>query len=106
MTTKTSHEAKQRPWIYAIETNRAVRDSLRWVQNFLEEHGIRVTRVAHLTSLLLERPAAMTWGEFKTVIRKIVQRRIGSVLMISSRTGRVFLCSNRSHQPGRFQRLA
>jgi hypothetical protein len=106
MTTKTSHKAKQRPWTYAIETNRAVRDSIRWVQDFLEQHGIQVTRVAHLTSLLLERPATMTWDEFKAIIRKIVQPRIGSVMITSCRTGSVFLCSNRGNQPGEFQRLA
>ena len=48
----------------------------------------------------------MSWDEFKAVIRAVLQPRIGSVVLSSCRTGRVFLCSNRGNQPGVFQRLA
>lgn len=106
MKTRTEKTAKRKPRIYAAETNRAKRDSIRWVVDFLERHGIKVTRVAHLTSVLLERPPEMTWAEFKAIIRSVPQPRVGSVLLTSCTTGRVFLCSNRGNQPGVFQRLA
>jgi len=99
-------KVKQRRRIYAAETNRAMRDSTRWVKEFLERHGIKVTIIAHRTSVLLERPGTMSWPEFKDLIRLILQPRIGSVLLTSCTTGRVFLCSNRGNQPGVFQRLA
>jgi hypothetical protein len=83
-----------------------LRDNIRWVVAYLERHGITVTRIRHLTALLLERPPSMSWDEFKAVIRAVLQPRIGSVVLSSCRTGRVFLCSNRGNQPGVFQRLA
>jgi hypothetical protein len=104
--TKERANHRQKPRLYSAETNRAMRDSIRWVVSFLERHGIKVTRIAHLTSVLLERPPEMTWAEFKDIIRSVPQPRIGSVLLTSCTTGRIFLCSNRGNQPGVFQRLA
>ena len=104
--TKTRKKRKQGPWTYLAETNRALRDNIRWVVAYLERHGITVTRIRHLTTILLERPPSMSWDEFKTIIRSVLQPRIGSVVLSSCRTGRVFLCSNRGNQPGVFQRLA
>ena len=106
MKTRTNEKPKRAPWIYLAETNRALRDNVRWVVAYLERHGITVTRIRHLTALLLERPPSMSWAEFKAVIRSVLQPRIGSIVLSSCRTGRVFLCSNRGNQPGVFQRLA
>ncbi len=104
--TTTKEKAKRRPRLYLAETNRALHDNIRWVVDYLEQHGIIVTRIQHLTTLLLERPPTMTWANFKVVIRSVLQPRIGSIVLSSCRTGRVFLCSNRGNQPGVFQRLA
>jgi hypothetical protein len=106
MKTRTKERAKREPRVYTAETNRAMRDSIRWVVRFLERHGIKVTRIAHLTSVLLERPPQMSWAQFTAILRAVPQPRIGSVLVTSCTTGRVFLCSNRGNQPGVFQRLA
>ena len=106
MKIRTKKTAKRKPRRYTAETNRAMRDSIRWVKGFLERQGIKVTLLAHLTSMLLERPPEMTWTGFKTLIRSVIQPRIGSVLLTSCTTGNVFLCSNRGNQPGVFQRLA
>lgn len=99
-------KGQQRHHIYIAETNRAKHDSIRLAVSILERRGIRVTRIAHLTSVLLERPSEMTWSEFKDVIRTVPQPRIGSVLLTSCKTGRAFLCDNRGNQPGVFQRIA
>lgn len=106
MRIRTEKKARRQPHIYLVETNRALRDNIRWVADFLERRSITVTRIQHLTALLLERPPAMTWDEFKDVIRSVLQPRIGSIVLSSCTTGRVFLCSNRGNQPGVFQRLA
>jgi hypothetical protein len=103
---KTKEKANRRPRIYSVETNRAVRDSIRWVKDFLERNGIKVTLIAHLTSALLGRPPTMSWGDFKALLRSILQPRIGSLKLTSCRTGRIYLCSDRGNQPGVFQRLA
>ncbi len=104
--TTSSRKPKDKPRLYLAETNRALRDNISWVVDYLERHGITVMRIRHLTALLLERPPSMSWTEFKVVIRAVLQPRIGSVVLSSCRTGRVFLCSNRGNQPGVFQRLA
>lgn len=105
MKTRTNKNAKRRPRIYLAELNRA-RRNIRWVADFLERYGITITRIRHLTALLLERPPTMTWDEFKDLVRSVLQPRIGSIVLSSCATGRVFLCSNRGNQPGRFQRIA
>jgi hypothetical protein len=104
MTIRTRKKGKTRK--YLAETNRVLRDNIRWVVDFLERNGIRVTRLAHLTALLLERPSSMSWSEFTAVIRSVLQPWIGSVVISSCWTGRIFLCSNRGNRPGKFQRLA
>ena len=106
MTMKARKRHRKGSSKYVIETNRARRDSIRWVVDFLERHGFIVDRVAQLTTILVERPATMSWATFKAAIRSVLQRRKGSAVISSCRTGRVFLCDNRGNQPGVFQRLA
>ena len=106
MKRRTERKKNRRPRIYFAEINRARGDNIGRVEKFLARRGIMVTRIQHLTALLLERPPTMTWDDFKTAIRSVLQPRIGSIVLSSCTTGRVFLCSNRGNQPGVLQRLA
>ena len=98
-------DIKQRPLVYLVEFNRALRSTRRMI-DFFERRGIAVTRIAHLTALLLERPTMMSWDKFKDLLRSLLKPIIGSLVLSSCMTGRVFLCSNRGNQPGRFQLVA
>ncbi|MBY5728508.1 hypothetical protein [Rhizobium leguminosarum] len=58
--------------------------------------------VPHKTTLNLTKPATMDFNEFKRIVRKSVQPKIGSVLLVSKTTGNVFVCSNKGNRPGKF----
>ena len=60
--TTTRKKPKETPRLYLAETNRALRDNIRWVVDYLERHGITVTRIRHLTTLLLGAPALHELG--------------------------------------------
>ena len=80
-----------------------VGDNIRAVARRLTRAGLPAHTVAHKTTLVIERPAGMTWARFKALIRSILQPKRGSVILFSETTGRTFLCSNRGNQPGVFQ---
>lgn len=90
---------------YFAEFNRPRGDSIRVTQRGLCRSGLRASRIAHKTSLIIERPEDMSWQCFKRAIRAELQPRRGSVVIFSERTRNIFLCSNRGNRPGRFQRL-
>lgn len=90
---------------YVAEFNRPQTDSIRKCSALLARWGLSVKRLPHLTTVLIERPASMSWRDFKAAIRSVLQPRRGSVLIASQTTGRVFICSNRGNQPGMFQRV-
>lgn len=90
---------------YFAEFNRPRGDSIRITERGLRRSGLQANQIAHKTSLVIERPSAMSWRTFKNAIRAELQPRRGSVVIFSERTGNTFLCSNRGNQPGRFQRL-
>jgi len=88
---------------YGAEFNRVVGDNIRVAIRKLEKAGLKVRRPPHLTTLFIGRPLSMSWQDFKDILRSILQPRIGGV-KLSSSTGRMFICSNRGNQPGRFVR--
>ena len=86
---------------YILETNRAVGDNIRVVARRLIKAGVDVTILPHKTSMAIIRPAWMTWSEFTTLLRSMIQS-IGSLMLFSQSTGNVFICSNRGNRPGEF----
>ncbi|CAO4145475.1 hypothetical protein LPLAFNJD_LOCUS1950 [Methylorubrum aminovorans] len=90
---------------YTAEFNRAVGDHIAVWMRKLKRSGLEVSKVPHLTAVLIERPASMTWKRFKQILRSVLQPRRGSVLLFSHTTGRSFYCSNKGNMPGRFQRI-
>ena len=90
---------------YVAEFNRPRNDNIRLCAAELQRWGLVVTRLPHLTTLLIKRPAYMSWRDFKAAIRSVLQPRLGSVVIASRRTGRIFICSNRGNQAGLFQRV-
>lgn len=91
-----------KPKKYVAELNRAVGDNIRKARAYFERRGIEADIVPHKTTLKLTKPNSMDWAEFKRIVHKSVQPRIGSVLLTSKTTGNVFVCNNRGNQPGKF----
>jgi hypothetical protein len=91
--------------VYVAEFNRTVGDNIRTCQRRLERQGLNVDSVPHKTTLRIERPADMSWHDFKQILRSVIQPLRGAVLLFSRSTGNVFVCSNAGNQPGRFQRI-
>ncbi|KTS34235.1 hypothetical protein NS228_05205 [Methylobacterium indicum] len=100
---KTSRKSKETYRDYGAEFNRALGDNIRGVMRRLEKAGLIVTKLPHLTTLLIRRPMSMSWADFTSAIRSELQPRIGGVFLTSS-TGRMFVCSNKGNRPGRFVR--
>lgn len=96
------HRAKK----YVAEFNRPRGDSIAACAGNLTQRGPSVTRLPHLTTILIERPSDLAWSDFKAAVRSSLQPRRGSVVVASCSTGRVFVCSNRGNRPGRFQLVA
>lgn len=90
---------------YFAEFNRPRGDSIRRTEAALNRSGLKVSRVAHKTALMIERPTGIDWPTFKTAIRSELQSRRGSVLLFSESSKATYLCSNRGNKPGVFQRL-
>lgn len=90
---------------YIVETNRVNGDNIARAVSYFERQGIPAERIPHKTTLRLFRPANMTFPTFARIVRGVIQRRIGSLLMFSTSTGNAFLCSNRGNRPGRFVRI-
>lgn len=89
---------------YQIELNRSINDSTRRVVRTLERKGYEVDRLGHKTAFTLKRPLGQSFSDFQDDIRSILNPRIGSALICSS-TGRAWLCSMKSNQPGDFVRI-
>lgn len=90
------------PREFIAELNRAIGDNIRKARLYFEKRGILVDIVPHKTTLNLTKPATMDFNEFKRIVRKSVQPKIGSVLLVSKTTGNVFVCNNKGNRPGKF----
>jgi hypothetical protein len=86
---------------YFVEFNRVIGDNIRAAARRLRRLGLRVTILPHKTSLMVERPKGMSWADFTNAILAVLQPRRGSV-MLSSETGRTFICNNAGNRPGQF----
>jgi hypothetical protein len=87
---------------YIIEGNRLRGDSIKFVARSLKKYGLGVEQVPHKTTLKLMRPRSMSWKNFLRLLKRFVQPKIGSMLLFSCVTGKVFLCSNRGNRAGVF----
>lgn len=90
--------------VYFVEFNRAYADTRR-VARRLERRGFSVEIIPHKTTLRIERPPDMTWEQFRNAIRSVLDPRLGAVIVFSTTTGNVFLCSNRGNMPGIMQQI-
>lgn len=93
---------RSRPWTYVVEFNRPRGDNINRCVPRLERRGIDVTHLPHLTTLRIERPRSMSFRQFKAALRAELHPDRGSLLLSSTRTGNVFVCSNRGNRPGKF----
>jgi hypothetical protein len=92
---------------YVAEFNRTYADSISKCARRLERWwGLNVDVLPHRTTLRIERPPDMSWETFEKALRSVINPRAGSVLLFSTSTGKVFICSNRGNQPGIFQQVA
>lgn len=89
---------------YFAEFNRVIDDNIRLAAARLRRLGLDVQVLSHRTSILIERPSDMSWQDFKSAIRAILQTQRGSVMLHSEHTGRTYICSNRGNRPGIFVR--
>lgn len=92
------------PKQYVTEFNRCVGDRTSTVIGRLEQLGYEVDRLPHLTTLRIRRPFGRTFSDFKNDLRRCVQPQRGSILLSSS-TGRSWVCSMRGNRPGTFVRV-
>jgi hypothetical protein len=90
---------------YFAEFNRVIGDNIRIAVRSLRKNGLNAEVLPHKTSLLIERPAEMSWADFKDAVREVLQAKRGSVMISSESTGRTFICQNSGNRPGRFQRI-
>lgn len=86
-----------------IETNRA-RASAQRVVAFLKSKGIDATRLLHKTTFKVTKPKNMTIGEFKDCLLKIIDPRLGSMIIFIEPRGETYLVDNRGNRRGRFIR--
>lgn len=91
---------------YVAEFNRPRGDSIAACAGNLTQRGLIVSRLPHLTTLLIEQPRDLPWRAFKAAVQFSLQPTRGSVVVTSCSTGRVFVCSNRGNHPGKFQLVA
>jgi len=89
---------------YHAEFNRVVGDNIRIAEKKLRRSGLDAYLVAHKTALRIERPEDMSWTEFKTAVRSVLQPRRGSVMLFSESSGKTYICNNAGNQPGQFER--
>jgi len=88
---------------YLLEVNRGARDSRRiWVGQ-LKAAGLKVVALPHLTTVVIDRPANMTWQKFKLILVSIMQSQNPKAsLLLSTDRGKWFVCSNRGNRRGQF----
>lgn len=99
---KTKGKSSESNSIYFIEGNRLTNDSIRIVASTLRRYGIAVGQVPHKTTLKLERSAEMSWKTFLRLLKKFIQPKIGSLILFSCSTGKVFICNNTGNRPNLF----
>lgn len=90
---------------YFAEFNRVIGDNIRIAAKSLNRIGLGASILPHKTSLVIERPSSMSWGQFTAAVRAVLQPRRGSVIMSSQHSGKAWICQNRGNRPGYFQRL-
>jgi len=95
---------KRRKRRYLLEVNRGLRDNRDIWTDRLEQSGIRVDKLSHLTSVIVHRPAMMRWPTFKAALIGIMQNRKSASLLLSSDPGAWFICRNSGNQKGKFVR--
>jgi hypothetical protein len=88
--------------IYLAEFNRAKGDSIKKVIRTLRAKGYDVSPIRHKTTILIRRPKAAGFGQFKEDLAELVQGRIGSMILCST-SGRFWLLDNKGNQPGKLQ---
>jgi len=93
------------PWEYVGEFNRCRGDNIRKCGRRLSKKGIQVTFPPHKTAIKITRPESMSFAQFAGIVRAEVQPRIGSLLLMSKRTGNVFICNNHGNRPNRLLRV-
>lgn len=90
---------------YFAEFNRVLGDNIRTTARRLTRMGLPAYVLPHMTALIIERPAGVTWKQFTNSIRSVLQPKRGSILIASETTGRAFICSNKGNRPGHFERV-
>lgn len=89
---------------YIAEFNRCVGDNTSRIIRRLERQGYVVERVPQLTTLVIRRPRAKGFMDFRDDLRALLQPRRGS-LVLSSSSGGAWSCNMRGNRPGDFVRL-
>lgn len=88
---------------YLLEVNRGTRDSRRVWREQLETAGLAVDVLPHLTTVIVYRPANMTWSKFKSILTSIMQpQNPKASLLLSTDRGKWFVCRNRGNRRGQF----
>lgn len=100
----TDHAPTQR-MVYFAEFNRAYAEIRRVARRLESWWNLVVEIVPHKTTLRIERPPDMTWRQFGEAMFSVLDDRLGSVIVFSTTTGRVYLCSNVGNMPGIMQRI-
>lgn len=91
--------------VYMAEFNRAKGDNIKNVVSRLRAKGYEVSRIRHKTTIILKRPSTISFDQFKKDLCKLVQKRVGSMVLCST-TGRFWLLDNTGNRPGEFQAIS